>query len=179
MIVTVEELNHYSGNHDDSTEATNLKEIYLGSAEELVTNYLGYNPLYHLQEDVLCGLGYVELIPKAYPIRHLESLTIDGTEMDLADYYTDGDCIMHVDEALFPAGVNNIHLTYYAGYDNDEIPNAIKSAILQIATLKLVESNGNIGLTGKSFSDNSRTFINYSNYDKYLKPLDGLRVIHG
>lgn len=57
------------------------------------------------------------------------------------------------------------------------MPSAIKSAILRIAALKLMESNGNIGLTGKSYSDNSRSFLNYTNYNKYLTDLWSLRVV--
>lgn len=69
----------------------------------------------------------------------------------------------------------------YLGYEAetqwgaDEMPEVVKLSILRIATLMLSETGGNIGLTGKSFSDNSRTFVNYSNYRKYLQPLDGIR----
>ena len=44
-------------------------------------------------------------------------------------------------------------------------------AILRIASLMLSEQGGNIGVTSKSFSDQSRTFVNYSNYNKFLNPL--------
>ena len=49
--------------------------------------------------------------------------------------------------------------------------------ILQIASLMLEESGGNIGITGKTMAENSRTFINYTNYDKWLKKLDPLRIV--
>jgi len=76
----------------------------------------------------------------------------------------------------------------YLGYDledgpetglwgNGGIPSVVPLSILRIATLMLSETGGNIGLTGKSFADNSRTFINYSNYRKYLQPLDPYRRI--
>lgn len=75
----------------------------------------------------------------------------------------------------------------YLGYDpetqpqpdlwcSEGLPASIKLSILRIATLMLQETGGNIGLTGKSFGDNSRTFINYSNYRKYLQPLDPIRL---
>ncbi|MBQ0071486.1 MAG: hypothetical protein KBS81_06480 [Spirochaetales bacterium] len=75
----------------------------------------------------------------------------------------------------------------YLGYDpeaqpqlelwgTESLPASIKLSILRIATLMLQETGGNIGLTGKSFADNSRTFINYSNYRKYLQPLDPIRL---
>jgi len=49
--------------------------------------------------------------------------------------------------------------------------------ILQIASLMLEETGGNIGITGKSFDDNSRNYINYTNFDRWLKKLDGLRIL--
>ena len=62
-------------------------------------------------------------------------------------------------------------------WEAPEMPEVVKLSILRVATLMLSESGGNIGLTGKSFDGNSRTFINYSNYRKYLQPLDPLRNI--
>ena len=44
-------------------------------------------------------------------------------------------------------------------------------AVLRIASLMLAEQGGNIGVTSKSFSDQTRTFVNYSNYNKFLQPL--------
>ncbi|MCF0238161.1 MAG: hypothetical protein HUK24_06135 [Sphaerochaetaceae bacterium] len=60
-------------------------------------------------------------------------------------------------------------------YPEGNFPEVITLSILRVATLMLMETGGNIGLTGKAYADQSRTFINYSNYRKYLQPLDGLR----
>ena len=62
-------------------------------------------------------------------------------------------------------------------WDTDKVPSMVILTILRIATLMLTEGGGNIGLTGKSFADNSRTFVNYSNYRKYLQPLEPLREV--
>jgi hypothetical protein len=52
------------------------------------------------------------------------------------------------------------------------IPSVIKSTVLRIATLLQSESDSNIGVTSKSFGDSgSRTFINYTDYSKYLLPI--------
>jgi hypothetical protein len=77
----------------------------------------------------------------------------------------------------FPIGEDNIRLSYTAGWEIGQMPSVIVVSILRIATLMLSETGGNIGLTGKSFADNSRTFVNYSNYRKYLQPLDSLRIL--
>lgn len=107
MIVDVDTFNAYTGNMEDSTEAVELKKMFLNSAEELVSEYLRYKP---------------------------------------EDEYT-------------------------------EIPEVIKLTILRIATLMLMEGGENIGVSGKSFADNSRTFISYTNYNKYLSPLQTFRKV--
>lgn len=39
------------------------------------------------------------------------------------------------------------------------------------------EAAGNIGVMGKSLPDGqSRTFVNYTNFSKYLEPLSSLRI---
>lgn len=59
----------------------------------------------------------------------------------------------------------------------EDIPEIVKLTILRIATLMLMEGGENIGISGKSFSDNSRSFISYTNYHKYLSPLQTLRKV--
>lgn len=54
-------------------------------------------------------------------------------------------------------------------------PDIIKLTIKRIATLLLMEAGENIGVTSKSMPDNSRTFINYTNYFKYLRPIQNYR----
>ncbi|MCF0237027.1 MAG: hypothetical protein HUK24_00390 [Sphaerochaetaceae bacterium] len=60
-------------------------------------------------------------------------------------------------------------------WNDGERPSVVPLSIMRIATLMLCETNGNIGVTSKSFADNSRTFISYANYRKYLQPLDPYR----
>ena len=59
----------------------------------------------------------------------------------------------------------------------DGVPEIVKLTILRIATLMLMEGGENIGISGKSFADNSRSFISYTNYHKYLSPLQTLRKV--
>lgn len=59
----------------------------------------------------------------------------------------------------------------------EQLPELVKLTILRIATLMLMEGGENIGVSGKSFADNSRTFISYTNYQKYLSPLQTYRRV--
>ena len=79
----------------------------------------------------------------------------------------------------------------YLGYDIEEkiylncelidietIPEIIRLTALRIASILQMESDGNIAITGKSFGDSgSRTFINTTDYYKYLLPISKFRMI--
>ncbi len=109
MIVTITQFNEYTGNFEDSEQVVALKTLFLQSAQELVCEYLRFNP----------------------------------------------------EQKWQPA----------------QIPNVVKLTVLRIATLMLMEGGENIGVSSKSFADNSRTFISYTNYSKYLSPLQTLREV--
>ena len=107
----------------------------------------------------------------------VESLSIDHLLVSPSLLVLQDDHVRFKDnKRLFPHGEDNILISFTAGWSVEAIPDVIILSILRIATLMLSETGGNIGLTGKSFADNSRTFINYSNYRKYLQPLDALRI---
>jgi len=62
-------------------------------------------------------------------------------------------------------------------WENTAVPSIVRLTILRIATLMLMEAGENIGITGKSFADNSRTYIRYNDYKPYFKPLQTLRKV--
>lgn len=50
-LVTVEQLAKFSGKYaDDDVTTQSLQEIYIGSAQEIIINYLGYNPLTDIEQ---------------------------------------------------------------------------------------------------------------------------------
>ena len=179
MIATIAMFNTYSGNFEDSDEAVLLKTAFLDSAEDIVSSYLGFDPKQQEHTDIVCsGTGSRRLYLPSRNISSVDALTVGTAAVDTSLVAACDDHIRFVEHATkFPVGEDNIRLSYTAGWDAQEMPPVIVVSILRIATLMLSETGGNIGLTGKSFADNSRTFINYSNYRKYLQPLDSLRII--
>ena len=179
MIVSIDLFNSYTGNYEDAQSAIILKEAFLSSSEEVIKGYLGFDPIEQEYIDVLVsGSNKKVLYLPSRPITDLYSLLIDDTTIDTASFNFKDDYIYFRDYKMpFKMGIDNILISFKAGWDEQNMPSVIKLSILRIATLMLSETNGNIGLTGKSFSDNSRTFINYSNYRKYLQPLDVLRIV--
>ena len=179
MIASIAMFNTYSGNYEDASEAVQLKGAFLSTAEDIVTSYLGFDPKQREYTDVVAsGSGSRRLYLRARNITSVEALTVGTTAVDTALVTACDDHIRYIDYATkFPVGEDNIRLSYTAGWETEQMPSVIVVSILRIATLMLSETGGNIGLTGKSFADNSRTFVNYSNYRKYLQPLDSLRIL--
>ena len=80
--------------------------------------------------------------------------------------------IIYATNYVFPYGFKNVEVEYEAGFTNNEIPAIFKQVNIEIANLIQTMSGNNIGITSKSFgSDGSRTFIQNTNYDRYLQNL--------
>ncbi len=177
MIVDVPSFNAYSTNYEDSPEAVLCKETFLKSSEEIVKDYLGFDPEVREYTEELEGNLRRGLWLGARNILEVSSVLLNGHELPVDEYKLKGDKLFSTDKSQGPFTVGTFTVTYTAGWKIEDMPSVIVLSILRLATLMLTEGNGNIGLTGKSFTDNSRTFVNYSNYRKYLQPLDGLRVM--
>lgn len=158
MIVTKEELLEYTGVELNTPE---LAELFIGSAQNIVENYLGYEIeskeytkhfALHTSNIIKCGVKN---------ITNVAEITVDGAPVE--NYYIDDDKII----LNQPVISDNIIVKFTAGFSTD-LPQIIKLTVLRIAALLQVESNNNIGISGKSFMDGSRTFINYTNFDRYL-----------
>lgn len=170
----IELFNDYTGNVDNSTETTAIKQTCLDAACEIVNAYLGYDASAKARHEYLSGIGINRIYPKARHITEVSSLIVNGaevTEYDLIDDY------VRLRSGIFPQGEENVEVHYTAGWTENQLPDSIRMTILQIASLMFQESNGNIGVTSKSMGDNSRTFINYTNFDKWLSKIDFWRVV--
>lgn len=170
--VTTTELQTYKGSQDDNSD---LLDIYINSAESIVEDYIGYSLSENTYTLYLSGLNIDKILVPVYPVQTITSITIDGISYDVDDFYIDGKFIGYINGSnVFTDGLNNVKLEVVAGFET--IPDIIKITILRIATLLSMESEGNIGITNKSFSDGSRTFINYTNFSKYLSALDKFKI---
>ena len=158
MIVTKEELQGFTGVELETPE---LADLFIGSAQNIVENYLGYEIeskeytkhfALHTSNIIKCDVKNITAVSK---------ITIDGTPVE--DYYIDDNKII----LKQPVISDNIIVTFTAGFSED-LPQIIKLTVLRIAALLQTESNNNIGISGKSFMDGSRTFTNFTNFDRYL-----------
>jgi len=180
MILTVTQFNTYSGNYEASDAVTALKTSILNSAQEIVSNYIGFDPESAQRTDWISPIGNNRLYLFAHPITAVSSVELNGVSIPSTDY-TIHDRYLRLNSGVWPEGIETVKVTYTAGWsatgNTNLLPDTIKMVILQIATLMLMEAGENIGVTGKSFGENSRTFINYTNMSKWLSKLDEYKIV--
>lgn len=176
MNISPETFNAYSGNWEDNDRAKECKRMFLDAAWHIVTDYLGYDPSYGEHTAELEGNLRSGIWLPAVNVCEIISVEADGHELPPDEYSLNGDRLMAGKNSQAPFMSGRFTVTFTSGWKDDSFPALITLSVLRIATLMLTEGNGNIGLTGKSFADNSRTFVNYANYGKYLHPLDSLRI---
>lgn len=167
MVVTKEELQGFTGVQLETPE---LAELFIGAAQDIVENYLGYEIeskeytkhfALHTSNIIKCGVKNITVVSE---------ITIDGTPVE--NYYIDDDKII----LKQPVISDNIIVRFTAGFSVD-LPQIIKLTVLRIAALLQTESNNNIGISGKSFIDGSRTFTNFTNFDRYLIACANYRIL--
>ena len=169
-LISVAELEAFTGNVE--TDNTTLKTTLCAAASSVVTDYLGYDPISATRYYRTVGVGFDFLILPIPAVASVSSITEDGTVLAATSYslvsHGTKYWIERTDGLHFLRDVK-IVVTYLAG--SATAPDIIKHATLRIAALMLEETHGNIGISSKSFADLSKTFINYTNYAKYLAPL--------
>ena len=111
---------------------------------------------------------------RSRPVTALTAISISGTVQVLSDYRADDDMLIKVDGDRVFLGINSISVTYQAGFA--VFPGSIKMAALRIAALLMAEGQGNIGFQSKSLDGQTKIFVNYTNYSKFLDTLSGLRI---
>lgn len=174
MLITIEDLQKFTGVYPE--EQDSQQELFIGSANNIVIDYLRFNPELTNYDLFVNGSGKNELYLPAKPITNLESIKIDNVETDVSLFGFENNVLFYKNSKLvFPAGTRNIEIRFSAGYE--EVPSIIKLTALRIAGILQTENAGNIGITSKSFSDSgTRTFVNTTDFSKYLLQIADYRI---
>lgn len=173
-LVALNEFDTYSNNFESDNDLVAMKNDIIEAASDIVIDFLGYNPICHQYQEVQTGIGSNKLFMEARPITDVSLVSVDGVAQNIHNITFKDDQVFTKDGSkIFKCG-STICINYMAGTCEAIAP--IKMAVLRIASLMLLEANGNIGLSGRTFADQSRSYINYSNYDKYLQPLSYLKT---
>lgn len=173
LLATKEELERFTGVQED--EFSSQAELFLGSASDIIRNYLGYDPIRHTEKKYYNGNDTNILRLGSKPIQKINSVFIGDLEIDTDSFDFDDDTLIFKDD-VFTAGVKNILIDFDSGFE--KVPDLIKLTCLRIAAILQTESDNNIGITSKSFGESgSRTFYNFTNFQKYLLPISRWKII--
>ena len=118
--------------------------------------------------------------------RNISVIYNAGFDADISipesDLYDGGDATNDTDDYIGNADATTVSPILNGGNAMLEsgittIPAEIIITILRIAALLESESNQNIGVTSKTFADSgNRTFVNHTNFGKYLFPISRYRL---
>lgn len=172
-IVTVAEFKTYAKKMDADAPMEALYQTFVDAAEDVVAEFLTYSPAEDGYVHTFFGDGKPYLALRARPVT-LTELTVDGIAQNVADLVADEEIITNKYGVVFPVG-SVIIATYTGGFPT--VPGVIKIVILEIASLLSMEAGDNIGVSSTSFDGgNTRNFVNYTNFDKYLAKLERYRI---
>lgn len=173
MLITVKDLQSFTNVFPE--DEFDLQEMYVGSANDTVVNYLGYNPELSSYTKYFDGDEKNILYLPNMHVVEVESVKINNSE--IKNFVVNENKIV-LRDGVFAKGNSNIEVVYKAGWDKDEMPASIKHAALRIAGLMQSEGQNNIGLTGKTIpNEGSRTFYNFTNFNKYLLPISSYKLV--
>ena len=174
----VSEFNAYASNWENDPESLALKETYILSAREKVEDYLGYSLALEEQDEYISGIGDTSIYLSAFGAEKVNLISVEGSVLSADSFTVSGNKVTSkMSNYRFPKGLDNIYVNYVSGWTKENLPASIKMAVYRIAALMLSESHGNIGVTSKTFGDQSRTFVTLNDYSKYLKAISGYRPL--
>jgi membrane-associated protease RseP (regulator of RpoE activity) len=172
-ILTLAEFKKYAKKMDEDATGEALYQAYLDAAESVVSDFLSYPIAQDTYTHTFYGDGKPYLALKAQPVV-LASVTVGGVARSLSNIAVEDEIITDTTGNPFPVG-SLIVVVYDGGFDT--IPGIVKVTVLEIAALLSMEAGENIGVTGTSFDGgNTRNFINYTKFDKYLQKLERYRI---
>ncbi|MEM4260540.1 MAG: hypothetical protein QXG00_04850 [Candidatus Woesearchaeota archaeon] len=173
MLIDLEYFNTFTNDYETSEEIDEIKIDCIIAAQKIVKDYVGYEleetnikeTFYNIYNDFIVLRGY---------ITEVSDLKIDDVNIDINDVVIEKYYITIKNYTNYKN--TKIEVDYNIGWTSENVDSIFKIVIAEIATLLYLQTHKNIGITGLIGSDGmSRTFINYTNYNKYLSKLEGYR----
>ena len=152
---------------------------YVNAAMQTVNSYIGFDPENSSRTETVKGKNYYQLPLRAMPITAITSIVVDREAISLDNVAVSADSdnsnyIEFTDGSIFTAG-KRYTVTYTAGWIT--VPPDIVNAAYRIAGVLYAESDGNIGISSKSFGESgSRVFLN-SSLKKYLDEISSYKIV--
>ena len=177
-LVTLATWKAYAKKADGDATLEALYQTFVDSAEQIVKDYLGYNPASQTYtSETYYGSGTSSLTLKSKPITAIASITVNGVSKTVGDYTIDGERITNKYGEIFGRS-DIIVITYTAGLSaGDTRLGLVILTCMDIASLLSQNAGDNIGVSSVTMDGgNSRTFVNYNDFRKQLARLASLRL---
>lgn len=173
-LVTVEQFKAYAKKPDSDSTGEELYQTYIDAAEAMVKDFLSFDFVTQTYTAVYFGDGKPYLQLRAKPVTEITSISVNGATWSSTDFIADGETIVNKNGVPFPVGAV-VAVVFKAGFA--AVPATILLTILRITALLSMEGGENIGVSSTSFDGGStRSFVNYTSFDKYLAVLEPYRV---
>lgn len=175
MYITAEELENFIGKFpEDET----LSKQYAQAAEEMIAEYLGYNPEQKEYTTISYGDDGSLFELEAFPLVELKRIKANDMDLDVKNFRIRSKNYL---ESNFGRGVfysdHLYEVVYTAGYET--VPAKIKTVALQLASLMWESAGGNLAVSSTAFADTgSRQFNNFT-ADRFLKELETYKKADG
>lgn len=125
----------------DDREDTLLDIVLLGT-QSFIGSVYGTVIGQQVVTDTLNGNGQAYYYLNQSPIVTISSLSIDGTAVDIGDYYFKDNEIRMI-TGTFTSGTQNVDINYTIGYDTSDIPDDLKLALFKIAEKMYYDASQN------------------------------------
>jgi hypothetical protein len=174
-LITLSDAKIFLAIADSNTDHDALLKLLIGQYSAVIQGYCRRIFIEDSYEETYDGNGKQILLLNNYPIKSVESLTIDDISYDSDDYliYADEGYIKLIDE-VFTKDDQNVEIEYTAGYF--DVPEGIKFSCVEMVAAKFKEIDSNrIGVSSQTFGDQTTTFRELEFTDKIKEILNRYR----
>jgi hypothetical protein len=161
-------------NIDHETENDDELTLLMNASEQIVQDYLGYDPLENTYTDELYdGEGTNYLYLKHIPITNVSALSVG--DVDITSDISVREREVTYKEGTYPEGIDNVKITYTAGYPLAALPEIIKMTAMRICGV-LFSERDRIGINSRSDSFSGSSTYFQVRLGWYLEPLKEYRI---
>lgn len=147
FLISLQDIQNYlykqGYNSPTNINADNNLQMMREAAQDRIRKYLGYNFISaSYTDEYYNGNGMRLLYSRHRPIITLNSVKIDNAEQNINKFTTidDGNAVYYID-GYFPTEINNIKLSYQAGWTRTTMPPSIRLAALRLCALWYNQQN--------------------------------------
>lgn len=155
MLTTIERVREFLATKSTNTVDEALLERLIASASQFIENWLNRKVLIHTEQVLLDGLGQTELFLPEPNITAIQSISMNGQEIQASDYFlVDGEVIL--ERGCFNRGRRNIKVVYEAGFNT--VPADIEQAVIDLVALRYKERD-RIGIQSKTLAGETVSYF--------------------